>query len=541
MTRLDTIAPVIRAVGADDRSENPDRLAAKLLDILRECSRDEQLAVLLACAERFPSAIHDDRHQRAIAALRISAEFAPKVTVASYDRWRRSQDDPSAQPSPQQIVRLFDGWASALTSAGLRGAGDPRATRAVSTGRRFTEAQVVDLMRQFADGQPGLLIERDFLDWCRDRSGRWQPGDPLHPHSASVLQRLGGWHHLLEKAGLIERGSLASYVRQKPWRYSRATMVMWVRRIAQAVEGPLTMTAYEAERARRRVSAQASGRDLSIPYSQALRNRFGSWLDVLEAAGLRHRASVTEATSTAAYRPSELIEAVQAAARASGLPLARPAYDRWRVAEMERTGERVPHSSLIAKKVGCGSWATALRVVVDDMPIPVGEPDPDRRRSATTRSECLHAVKAALADCGAPLSRDRFTAWQADERENGRARPHYRTIARNLGGGSWVAAIVIATEASAAHLPGGHQAPGTRYPKSESKAMLCRAIADLGADIRVHEYVEWREQLLRRLREQDPLARVPSASVIKRDLGSQSWTRAVAAARGDDDRTEDPA
>lgn len=533
MSRVDAVAPIIRAIGADDGTAHPDRLAAKMLDILRECSRDEQMAVLLACAEEYPSAIHDERHRRATAALRASRELDPKVTVESYKQWRQLQDDPGAYPSPSQIVRLFGGWADALSWAGLRGAGDPRAERAVSAGRRFTEEQILELLRRWAGAVEGLLLERDFLEWCREQSRLWQPGDPLHPRTAAVLQRLGGWHHLLAKAGLAERGSSATYVSKKPWRYSDETMLMWTRRIADSVDGPVTMAAYDAERTRRRAEAHADGRELSIPFSVTLCNRFGSWLEVLAAAGLSHRTSIGDARSTAPYRPSELVSAVRRAANECGLPLPRPVYDMWRDQHMGRTGERVPHSSLVAKKLGGGSWDVAVDVVVHGAPVPMTATEARSDRTSVTRADCLLAVREALEECGAPLSRERYSMWHEGEEASGRSRPHYALIARKLGGGSWVAALMIASGDSSTHLPGGHQASGRRYGEREARGALLEAVADLGEGLTFADYVRWRERRLAEMRRVDPLARLASGSVIKRTLGGEAWSRAVIAVLDD--------
>ena len=154
-------------------------------------------------------------------------------------------DEREALPSSTTYERRFGSWNAALEAAGLD-------TRSRDRSRRYTDAELIDQLQTFVDE--------------RDRLPPWRAlqEDTDMPSANIYKKRFGSWNAALEVAGYDPSEQTA--------RYTDAELLETLAELAEEFD---------------RTPKIADLNDIeSLPSSGTYYQRFGSWTDAVERAGL---------------------------------------------------------------------------------------------------------------------------------------------------------------------------------------------------------------------------------------------------------------
>jgi hypothetical protein len=136
---------------------------------------------------------------------------------------------------------------------------------------KYPTEEILELLREAAAAVGGELREPSYRRYAKGRSiadGRsW-------PSNATVTARFGSWSRALIAAGLKPLGPLSSRSHRK---FSDDDCVEAIRVIAEKLGEPPTVAAY------REFARESDG---AYPSDATLRQRFGTWYEVLVRAGL---------------------------------------------------------------------------------------------------------------------------------------------------------------------------------------------------------------------------------------------------------------
>ncbi len=194
---------------------------------------------------------------------------------------------------PGNLCRRLGGWHKALERAGL---GDMRASVT------FSDEEIVEEMRRVA----GLLNGRRFSSSDFQRHSRM--------NQSGVCNRFGSWGKALERAGL-------GHMRRAYSHPSDEEMIEEMRRVAGLLEGP-TFSSFDLQKH-------------SKMSRTGVCNRFGSWRQALEGAGLGHMCVPGSGTGIPRRERSpdepsnqEILEEIRRVAALFGRPISAIDFER---------------------------------------------------------------------------------------------------------------------------------------------------------------------------------------------------------------------
>lgn len=136
--------------------------------------------------------------------------------------------------------------------------------------RRWSDDELIGFLQEASQAVGGVLTCGDYNDYARSRSTRKKPW-PTHQ---TIFKRFGSWREALSRAGL--RSNPASAITGK-YLFEDSHCVDALRDAARELETAPTVQQYEE------FARSSNG---GVPSSATIRNRFGSWIDALRAAGL---------------------------------------------------------------------------------------------------------------------------------------------------------------------------------------------------------------------------------------------------------------
>ena len=343
-------------------AEKADPLTLWVWHKLRDRSVSDKSIVLNACDTRLRDARRKAKHPLSLA-RQDQALYAISIFVRSeghipngeeWDRWRHEDEAHTHLPSYSTVRKAFGSWPQMRAELEMeialghipdvssdvvpmtvgRGAGlDVTSSRLRSNGVKFSDAELLHVLRAFASSQEGLLRRTDFLAWLQTQEpaqagfNRWPLGlnpyrrfgrtfdewltvariesvpaaTPTTAAAAPVLHPLETTPQTPENTSAIYRPSSRPDVSvpiprctAKDW----DTLGAWVRLAADDTSGPdMGVTEYEQWVKTRIESAVARGHALeAIPSASKLKDAAGgSWYDVKRLAGLPSLANEKKA------------------------------------------------------------------------------------------------------------------------------------------------------------------------------------------------------------------------------------------------------
>ena len=278
------------------------------------------------------------------------------------------------------------------------------------------------------------------------------------------------------------------------------------------------------------VPRDADGRTRVPCSGSPWRRTFGSWTAVLRAAGaepslIRFRS---RPRARRGFTREDAVAALRAAHAELGEPLGTARYDNWgreierrRACEPDANTAPVPTAHTVGRLFG--GWWPALKSALGE-----GVLLSRRVQPYEYTSEQLMALwQACRQHLGHPPAVHEYDAWRLSRMSHGdgtNSAPHYNTLSRRIGNGSWSGVAAAAGEDGSR--------PRRRLPPEYTADVLTSAyggcVTELGHLPSVNEYEQWRESRLLR----DPTTRVPADSTLARHLGGGLWAAVAAAVSG---------
>lgn len=177
-----------------------------------------------------------------------------------------------------------------------------------------------------------VLGVREYREWVQAREG----DGVEYPAVATIIRRFGSWREALAQCGLRDARS------RPPLEEDPEDRDALVRVAAALGTTHLSRTHYDRYRATE---------DPTLPHSETIRRRFGSWAAALEAAGIGASA---RSQLGRRFSDDEVRAALAEAAAATSGALSANAYQRWR----EGAGRPLPAAQTIIHRFG--RWREAL-------------------------------------------------------------------------------------------------------------------------------------------------------------------------------------
>jgi hypothetical protein len=406
------------------------------------------------------------------------------------------------------MVRLFGSWAQSLLEAGV----DPAKLREPKK-RGLGPSDALRSLRAagLALGKPFSVREYD--DWVRaqdatlaDRAG---PGGRPAPASQALIRMFGSWPQALAQAyGEGVQRSWGAGARD----YSDEDLIADYRACLEQLGHPPGELEYNCWRYTHRRTEDGAFR---AAWSHTLARRIGggSWSGVALAAGVelpRSRRSRRE------FHDDDLAPAWHDCAASCGHPPSEAEYDAWREAELAENETRyVPSSSTLRRRLGHSTWsgvAATLGVELDRPPL---------LRNAGVE-ELTSNWQACASELGHPPSIGEYNCWRARVfvRDPCARVAHHKTLAKQLGEGSWPA---VASRVDVAYSP-KFGPTGNNYSDEELAAALESCVAEHGHPPSPAEYTSWRRRRLAA-----GATQLPSDRTLVNRLGRGSWRIALGA------------
>lgn len=323
---------------------------------LRHRSRLDLRAVLTECERRLDdlgccAAERTAIQEQAVDALRAFADAHEGRLPASkqeYESWRKLPKAPLGLPSEYKIRYAFGGaWRVAISCAA---GGEPVSVVAArqirAQGSAYTRDELIAALREFdADPHAGRRRWVDYVRWARGVRAK-DPSRRL-PLSPSTFAQHDGYLVLCREAGVHACGAGAVLERH----YEGPELLEAVRQAWAELECSVYMSAsaYRAWRDRRRtVQLEGDAPPEQVPSAGYLAKRFGSWPDVLLAAGLISQSVRDERVlgKRTAYVASEVgLRILREAMAEEGDDISPTAFDLWRRRRLETNPAEVPPCS----------------------------------------------------------------------------------------------------------------------------------------------------------------------------------------------------
>lgn len=216
----------------------------------------------------------DDALQALRAAFKqigVSSDTDPQELFLSkvlYEAWRETRRKP--RPSADAIILWWGSWINACANAGVQAAGRgaiPKSKILTSLAHAFAETRGT---REQA-ASPNNITDQGTKPFTRSDYAQWRTTNPGHPYDRLVP--VGEWESWCEQAGMPPA---ASATRVKSILHDTNTLTGFLQQAAKDLDlHPLSARRYQ-------VWASSN----SAPSLSTVQNRFGSWTQAAQAAGI---------------------------------------------------------------------------------------------------------------------------------------------------------------------------------------------------------------------------------------------------------------
>jgi hypothetical protein len=344
------------------------------LEIFRElkhrCERD-RWAVLYAVRGSALGGVADARVALCLQALGACYASEAKLSKGVYAEWRAGQTRPDEWPSTKYIADTFGSWSRACAAAGRSVVLDVLVRAVDNHDKSYTRAEILAALEEYGDTE-GRLLFTPYLLWARERMRDPARRLPRYIRNVQRINKLfGSFDAALDEAGLGERRAAERGERHRrigmPSDYTRARCRHWLRALAPKCGGrAMTIAGYTAQVHREELRAQRRGERLVIPSASVIAQRFGSWPDALEAAGVATAEELRELRrgNTRFRSDAEVLESLATAVRKLGPRLTIPEYTQFREKRRRPDGSvSLVSEALIRQRFG--RWGEALAEVAE--------------------------------------------------------------------------------------------------------------------------------------------------------------------------------
>jgi hypothetical protein len=321
-----------------------------------------------------------DKVRAAVVALREVAEIlGHSPTIREYRKCQAALPELGLPPDGSIRRWLGGSWNDCLTRALLDAVTDgDSALRPVGLNQRFEDSEVLSALRECAEelGYPPSLGE--YLQWARRPDVRARPG--RRPLTYTVFERLGGFPDACVAAGLVPAGGarVASNGRVLPilWRYPTEELTDALVMVSALIDGSPSQREYREQRRLTIRSARERGEHMTLPTSEVIVNRYGTWNKALVAAGLEPLVDSRHphlGEKSPRYTETEKLEWVRKAWVEVGEPFTGWAFRSWRKKQRSATGVPIPCLAVIERTFG--GWARARDLAIAGYPRKAAPPN----------------------------------------------------------------------------------------------------------------------------------------------------------------------
>jgi hypothetical protein len=344
--------------------------------------------------------------------------------IFQYDGWRyrqmQSGDEANFLPSAPTLSRRLGGgeWSGVARSAGVS---LPLSRR---SRREFGDDELAHAWRACAvdRGHPPTEVEYDV--W---REAQLTRDETRHlPCSYTLVRRLGGgtWSGVAATLG-VETS------RQRSRRAGGDCSLGELTRMWRACADELGHPPSIGEYMRWREQRMARDRAGHVAHHKTLTERLGggSWPAIAARLGVDYAPRSGPLSSS--YADDELSRAWRAASAELGHSPTEAEHSEWRARRRDRATIRLPHAHTLASRLGHGAWPRAGARS--------GCAEGAAGHASYNDDQLADAWWRCSADLGHIPSQYDYDSWRAKQltRADAALLPHYKTLARRLGGGSW--------------------------------------------------------------------------------------------------------
>jgi hypothetical protein len=341
-------------------------LATSLFYVLRDRSTTDGMLVYRALDARFPQEVNDEKVRWCIDALRTcKAELKGQApTKKRYAGWHSKLEDMSEWPSARVIFTTFGSWEDARAAAEGLPKLDPlakRVTRQAPTSTHTTLLETLAAWKQHMEtyGFPARLTLDAYRAWARERRGDPRCTLVLPLTTKPWKKWFGGWGNALKAAGLLPgETELAPRSKQaRAWEHvNDETLLALLALVAEEVGGVPYSTTFKRSAAAT-LAVHPELRLLEAPDATVYSERFGSWAEALQLAGVIDRAAANRRprAGAAAFSDTYALKCVARAVSRLGPALRTTPYREWRSDELSKRGTkegRIPSDAWLRNRFG---------------------------------------------------------------------------------------------------------------------------------------------------------------------------------------------
>lgn len=376
-----------------------------------------------------------------------------------------------------------------------------------------------------ANGERFTVTPEVYGEWRRHQADLG-----LHPKVDHIKYLFGNWGTAIRAAGLKPVGDpLAISDLTRARCCSREDVVAALDQFAARTDGPLKLAEFIAH-CRAQMDVWRPG-EPRLPRSESPIARMGGWRRLLQDCGYGDRAVPNETVATTVWKYNEqdilgplASIAAEAGCGPNGPVLSRRIYltirsERVRAAAAEGKVVRIPFDATIGNRFG--SFSAAL----ERLGLPTRWVS-EQSTAGYNEEELVDALAEVIDDLGGAPTVEQYALRRATA-DVARRVPSVTVIKQGLGDGSWRRACARVMRLRHPNRGLGLECSDA-YEDPEVESALLEGLRACGRGVTVRAYNAFRGRRLAEMEREDPLARMPSSSVIKRQLGDGSWIRAVA-------------
>jgi hypothetical protein len=332
-----------------------------LFGVIRTLPASER-RVLLSAVDGRLNGVAGERARLALEVLRrCEQEIGQSASKRRYEQWRERHPE---RGSSTYVANSFGGsWAQAMDAAGIRPAVKHATYRWHAQGPPPSNQDVLAELRRCGHELGTDFRFRDYRLWAlRERK--------LHPERRGLLispstfiDRFGSFSQARQEAGLPDsphhRGPRGRHVN-----YTPEVCVAVLQAAARELHGRLlTSQSYGQWRREQLDDARRRGIWRPIPDWKSIRDRFGSWVNALAAAGILSEEEAAQYYRGQGLRvPDEHVaRGLCEAAAELGPQMTGHAYKTWRHKRIADPAAGWPPSMRVIQ-LRFGRWSTAVQV-----------------------------------------------------------------------------------------------------------------------------------------------------------------------------------